>query len=120
MKLAIKYVKDPGDLRNERVILKAIDNENIGSYLISDTTYEGDNEVSNKLRHVFWIPDQEVSKDDLIVIYTKEGKDKSKKNESGRSTHFFYWGLKRTVWNVDQDAVTLFSIAEWDLKKVER
>ena len=116
MKIIIKYVKDAGDLDNERVVLKALDSLNIGSYLIADTTYEGENEVSDRLRHVFWLPDKQVSEEDLIVIYTKKGNDKTRLGKSGNKIHFFYWGLSRTVWNKEEDAVTLFSIEAFHKK----
>lgn len=119
MKIQIKYVKDAGDLDNERLILEALDDEEIGSYIVADTTYEGNETISNKLRNVFWIPDKEVSKGDLIVIYTKSGNDKSKKNKSGTYTHFFYWGLDRTIWNVGNDAATIFKIRDWVMKAVQ-
>jgi len=118
MKLAIRYVRDHGVKKDERIILKALDNIDIGSYMLADTTYISDAEVSNKLRHTFWLPDQEVKKDDLIVIYTKEGRDSVKANKSGSKTYFFYWGINRTVWNVDEDAAALFLVGDWSSKKV--
>lgn len=118
MKLAIKYVKDQGVKNDERIILKALDDVDVGAYMLADTTYISEGEVSNKLRHTFWIPDQEVEKDDLVVIYTKEGKDSVKSNKSGNKTYFFYWGLNKTVWNVDEDAAALFLVGDWSSKKV--
>lgn len=118
MKLAIRYVKDHGVKNDERIILKALDSVDVGSYMLADTTYISDGEVSNKLRHTFWIPDQEVEKDDLVVIYTKEGKDSVKTNKSGNKTYFFYWGLNKTVWNIDEDAAALFLVGDWSSKKV--
>lgn len=117
MKLQIRFVKDRGDIKNERIILKALGDTNVGSYIISDTTYYSENEISNELRHVFWIPDKEVEEGDLVVVYSKSGKNKTVKNKSGNSTHFFYWGLDRTVWNRDGDAAVLFSLSDWAFKK---
>lgn len=118
MKILINYVKDAGDLSNERVVLKVLDNINIGNYLIAETTYVAEGEVSEELRYVFWLPDKQVSKGDLVVVYTKEGNNKARKNKSGNKTHFFYWGLDRTVWKKEDDAVTLFLIENWTMKRV--
>ena len=118
MKLKIKYVKDHGDKKKERIVLKASDAINVGNYMIADTTYMDKEIVSNHLRHTFWIPDKNVNKGDLIVIYTKDGEDSTSKNESGNSTHFFYWGLDLTIWNIEKDAATLFYIGNWISKKV--
>jgi hypothetical protein len=118
MKLSILFVKEHGNLKDERIVLKALENIDVGNYMLADTTYMDENEVSNKLRHTFWIPDKKIDKDDLVVIYTKEGKDSTKSNESGSKTHFFYWGLERTIWNKNEDAAAIFSIADWSSKKV--
>ena len=118
MKLAIRYVKEHGVLEDERIVLKVLGDADIGDYMLADTTYIADDEVSNKLRHTFWIPDKTVEKGDLVVIYTKSGKDSTKSNKSGNKTHFFYWGLERTVWNKDEDAAALFLVGDWSSKKV--
>ncbi len=118
MKLVICYVRNHGVKNNERIILKALDNIDIGSYMLADTTYISGSEVSNKLRHTFWLPDQVVNKDDLIVIYTKEGKDTVKSNKSGNKTYFFYWGINQTVWNKNEDSAALFLVGDWSSKKV--
>jgi len=117
MKLEIKYVKDHGEIKSERIVLKVLSNTNIGTYIVSDTTYYSENEVSNELRHVFWIPDKEVERGDLVVVYTRSGKNKTVKNKSGNNTHFFYWGLSKTVWNKDGDAAILLSLSNWEFKK---
>ena len=118
MKLTIKSVKEHGVLKSERIILKAIDDVNVGSYMLADTTYLNDNEVSNKIRHTFWIPDKSIEKGSLVVIYTKDGTDSVKTNKSGKKTYFFYWGLGKTVWNQDEDSAIIFLIDNWETKKV--
>jgi hypothetical protein len=118
MKLEIRSVKSHGDLANERIMLKAISDVNIGAYMISDTTYQSDHAISNKLRHIFWIPDKDVEEDDLIVIYTKSGTDKRVRNSnSGKSTHFFYWGLEGPIWNKGGDTAVLFFLNDWSFKR---
>lgn len=117
MKLQVKHVKDHGIKSKERIILKALDDIDVGNYLIADNTYYGNGEVSSKVRHTFWMPDKQVSKGDLVVVYTKNGKESTKQNESNR-THFFYWGLKRTIWNQEEDAAVIFNISDWSSKQV--
>ncbi len=118
MKLAIKYVTGHGDLQEERIVLRVIEDIDVGNYMIADTTYINESQVSNKLRHPFWIPDKQVDKGDLVVIYTKWGIDKTKNNKSGNKTHFFYWGLKNTIWNKEGDAAVVFAINDWITEKV--
>lgn len=118
MKLSIKSVKEHGDLPKERIILKALENVDIGNYMIADTTYIDEEQVSNKLRHTFWLPDVKVCKDDLIVLYTKAGNESVQKNKSGNKTYFFYWDLGLTIWNKEEDAAAIFLVNSWISKKV--
>ncbi|MDR6982506.1 hypothetical protein J2X32_001124 [Rheinheimera pacifica] len=119
MKLEIVSVKGAGILKEERVVLRANADTDIGDYLVADTTYQGEGQVSNKLRNIFWLPDKIVSARDLVVIYSKSGNDKTQENKSGTRTHFIYWDLNKTVWNKDEDAITLFHIKDWDVKQVK-
>jgi len=117
MNLKILSVKDQGDLENERVVLQALADCDIGKYIVFDTTYDGDM-ISNELRHSYWFPDKDVKKGDKVVLYTKKGKDKEKSFEQGFKSHFFYWGLERTVWNKDEDCALLIRVAEYRAKGI--
>lgn len=118
MKLSISFVKSHGILKDERIVLKVLEDVDVGDYMLADTTYIAEGEISNELRHTFWIPNKEVEKGDLVVIYTKSGNDSTKLNKLGAKTHFFYWGLGRTIWNQDEDSAALFLIGNWSSKKV--
>jgi hypothetical protein len=113
MDLEIRRVVDKGNLDKERIVIYAKGDAEIGEYILFDTTFKGDGTVSNKLRHTFWIPDQEVNAGDLIVIYTKKGMNKFKENENGSKTYFLYWGLNETVWNQNEDCAVLVKIDQW-------
>lgn len=114
MKIKLRAVKDSGDLPNERVVLKALRDDDIGHYVLFDTTYTQSGAVSNKMRHPYWLPDMEVSEGDLIVIYTKAGVDKTTTNSSGTTVHFVYRGLEKTIWNMGGDCAVLMDIREWE------
>jgi hypothetical protein len=118
MDLEIKYVKDAGNINHERIILKALKKVQVGEYMIADSTYTVDGQISNILRHIFWIPDKIIQANDLVVIYTKVGHSSEKLNKSGVTTHFFYWDIDRTIWNKEGDNATLFRIKDWLNKKV--
>ena len=113
MDLTIRAIRDAGNAKLERIVLKVCEDCNVGDFLIMDTTYDGDR-ISNKLRHTYWFPDKVVKKGDLVILYTKEGKINEKINLSGNTSHFFYWNLKETVWNKDEDCAVLFSISEYE------
>ncbi|MBQ3715292.1 MAG: hypothetical protein IJM92_09460 [Fibrobacter sp.] len=116
MDLSIRAIRDAGSKELERIVLRVREDCNVGDFLIMDTTYNGTH-ISNKLRHTYWFPDKDVRKGDLVVLYTKEGKISEKVNLSGNTSHFFYWNLKETVWNKDEDCAVLFSISEYETKE---
>ena len=117
MDLKVLYVKDAGIKSKERIILQAINDCDIGTYLLFDTTYKG-KYISDKVRHSFWLPDKKVKNGDKIIIYTKEGEEKNKSNNDGNSSYFFYWGLDTTIWNKEEDCAVLIRIEDYLVKKL--
>lgn len=113
MNVKIISVQGRGDYSSEYVLMRVLDDCDIGSYQVSDTTYTGANVVSNKLRHVYWFPDKRVSKGDLVSLRTGSGEQKTFVNTNGETVHRFYWGLKSPVWNDDGDAAILQYIGAW-------
>jgi len=118
MNFIVRRVADKGVKNKERVVLFSEADIDIGQYMLFDTTYLDDGEVSSKLRHSFWFPDIDVEAGDLVVLYTKSGKKKIKKNDDGSRTIFLYWGLDITVWNKSEDCAVLVKIDDWELKKI--
>ncbi|WP_147443410.1 hypothetical protein [Corallococcus sp. AB011P] len=116
--LEILGVSDAGDLSRERVILKANRDCDLANYLLLDNTYLGDGSVSELNRHVYWFPTYPVKAGSYILLYSKEGDNRSMVDRVGDTLHVFYWGLKKTVWNEDGDAVTLVHTGRFSCKKV--
>ena len=115
--MKILYVKNAGDDTKERIILEVQNDCDIGTYILFDTTYEGEY-ISDKVRHSFWLPNKKVKAGDKIIIYTKQGEEKHKINNSGNNSYFFYWGLDITVWNKEEDCAVLIKIDDYLVKKV--
>lgn len=113
MKLKLVSINGNGDFDKEHVLLKALDDCDVGRYMLADSTYTASKQVSNKLRHIFWFPDKTVKKDDLISVWTKSGNDTTSKTDSGTPVHRFFWNLKTAVWNDEGDCGILFEIADW-------
>ena len=118
MTIEIKYAKDAGNIEKERLVLKATSDDEIGNYVLFDTTYLEDGRVSNEMRHSLWFPDREVKENDLIVVYTKAGKDSKLENKNGTSSHFFYMGLGNSIWNKNGDCSVIMKISSWDNKLI--
>ena len=118
MNVKIRAVRDAGDPDLERLVLNVFRPDDIGDYAVFDTTYTDDGRVSNKLRHSFWFPDKRIAAGDTVVLYTKRGRANEKKNSSGATSHFFYWGLDVTVWNEGGDCAVLLHVPEWTSYRV--
>jgi hypothetical protein len=108
-----------GDGVDERLVLKAVADTDIGHYFVVDSTYNKDNTLSNHFRHTFWFPSQIVKKGELIVLYTKKGNNYYRKPTDKQPTgaHFYYWDVNHNVWNDDHDSVTLINACAWDSKQ---
>ncbi|UTY23681.1 hypothetical protein [Treponema denticola] len=118
MDIRILYVKDAGNKSAERIVLEANNDCDIGDYILFDTTYDG-NYISNKLRHNYWFPDKKIKAGDKIILYSKQGIERSKKNISGNTSHFFYWDLDIAVWNKSKDCALLVNIEDYLVKKID-
>jgi hypothetical protein len=118
MTIEIRNVMEAGNLPKERVILRVTGDDDIGRYILFDTTYYEDGTISNEVRHSLWFPDKAVKHGDLVIAYTKSGNSFEKKNENGSTSHFFYMGLDRTIWNKNADGVVLVEAKTWQVKKV--
>jgi hypothetical protein len=118
MKAKIIGFKSNGDLENERVILRMLADEDIGHYILFETTYQ-DGGVSNIMQHPYWIPDTLVRQGDFVVIYTKKENYRKKRNSLGFDTHFLYRGLEEPVLNNDRHCVTIMDIKEWDFLPIK-
>ena len=116
MKLSIRTVVDRGH-DSERVILDVAQAADLRYYMVFDTTYTGDHTISNKLRHTYWFTAQSVKPGDVVVLYTKKGKNTSRE-ENGHTVYFYYWGLDSYVWNNDGDGALLVEVNAWSTKRV--
>jgi hypothetical protein len=118
-KLAVHAIASKGDLDKECVWLKVTDDiPNLSFYMLSDTTYNDNDTISNELRHMYWFRKMAVKKGDWVQLMTKAGKNTSAANDQKTTTHMFFWGLGRTVWNKDGDCAVLFELNGWNATKV--
>lgn len=115
MKLEIISLHNRGDVEKEYVLMEAKSDCDVGRYVLSDSTYTAAGKVSNKLRHIYWFPDKEVNKGDLVSLRTGTGKNTTLTNASGTTIHRFFWGLKTAVWNDDGDCAVLIEAKTWQL-----
>ena len=117
-KISIVIAEGKGILDKEVLWLLVNEDVSLESYMVCDSTYTDPTHISNKLRHVYWLPNGTAKKGDYIALYTKIGQNNTAENTKGSKTHRMYWGLKETVWNKDGDCAVLFPVAGWTTAKV--
>jgi hypothetical protein len=96
MKLDIKEIKDNG-AHDERVVLIATEDCDIGRYFAFITKLSEGKIVYNNIKYPFWFPDKLVKKGDLIVLYSGKGTDNFKINTDGTTSYFYYRGLDTSI-----------------------
>lgn len=112
MKLRIDKVHGHGDASEERVLLTVLEDCNLNSYMVADTTYTDKGKISNKSRHTRWFGSVDVEKGDRVALHTKVGSYK-KQVSKGVTWHHVYWNFKSPIWNDDGDGAVLFEINNW-------
>lgn len=118
MDIQFFIVKDPGDPEKERVILRVQKNTDLGGYLIATSTENTDNKtINSELSDVLWLPDQKLQAGDLVVIYTKEGKEGKVSNKDGSTSYFYYWGLPEPIGKDRRSTIVLFD-TDWCYRRV--
>lgn len=113
MKVSIRSIHNHGDAKEEYVVLDVNEDCKLQYYMLQDTTYTNNGNISSKLRHSYWLPSYDAKKGDEIIINTRSGKNLIPVREKGGKKFTFYWGLNSAVWNDEGDCVVLFEINTW-------
>ena len=116
MNLEIQSFTAPGDLINERLVLKASASLDVGDYAIFQSTKSGDGKATAGNKIAYWFPDSDIKSGDLVVLYTKSGTRGAKQLESGKTAHFFYWGLQTPIWKDENVGAVVLLVDEWKWK----
>lgn len=113
MKVEIVRIVDRGIANKERLHMKVLADTNLTYYAIFSTEYATPTSVSSRPKLAFWFADMPVKAGDQVVLYTGSGQQKSERNSSGFTNHFFYWGQQITLWNKRGDCAVLLEISSW-------
>jgi hypothetical protein len=108
MTLKLVNIEHPGDLDNERVVLQATADTNIGIYILMRARATPDNKVySGPISSAYWFDTITVKASGFVVLYSKLGLRSQKTGYNGVESHFFYWGFTSPVWTPEFKAVRL-------------
>ena len=119
MELEIRRIKNAGT-EDECLVLRVNAECNSGNFLVFDETYQNDQTVSNKLRHLYIFAPYTLRLGDFVWLFThKVGEYSTHRNTSGTTTHKFYWGLDNSIWNQNGDKVYVVHYDEWIMKVLD-
>ena len=117
------YGRYKKDTKDEYLAFKVEEDCNIHQYLIYDTTFDGNGELSNLLPHMYRFPSQVVTKGANVFLYihsmgTRKAIDKSSK---GVDVFRFAWGLDTnvSVFNKEKDFLHIAEVNETKVAMIE-
>jgi hypothetical protein len=114
MDVEFQSVRDPGDKDHERVVLSAEKGVDLGRYMLIAARVSGKSTtLGGRVPASYWFPDRDINAGDLVVVYTKAGSSTAKENSSGKTSHFFYWGKTRPIWDRDDVRPVLLRVSVW-------
>lgn len=119
MNLEILTIVSPGSPSEERVLFRIKEDVNLqfyASYLVSKIKGKGNDVFSNQVKATYWFPNTNAKRGDLIVLYTKAGRNGFRASPNTNTTHFFFWGLKEAAFSNNQYGVVLAEMTKWDVK----
>jgi hypothetical protein len=116
MTLQLFNIESAGDLNNERVVLRATADTNIGRYIVLRARTSPENKVySGPIPSAFWFDTITVKASAFVVLYSKQGLRSEKAGDNGVVSHFFYWGLDTPAWTPQFKPVVIQAI-NWEWK----
>jgi hypothetical protein len=117
MSLVIENILGVGDLERERVVLRVRGAPtDIGKYALLSVRSDGNIIRGGNIQRGYWFSDRECAPGDLVVLYSKKGNRKQKKNSAGYTSHFFYWGLEQPRWKPGTNAALIIKMENWQTK----
>lgn len=108
---------------NEYLSFTVLDDCNIHEYIIYDSTFDSDGELSNLLPHMYRFPSQKVTKGAIVFLYIHDlgNRKPIDKQDSGRQVYRFLWGLSEemNVFNKDGDYLHIAKVDETKVLVIE-
>lgn len=113
MQLELKNFADAGVIDKERLIIRVLADVNIGYYVVLRSKTNDSGGPISGTKDAYWFPDVEVSRGDLIVLYTKSGTPSKKPLKSGDGlAHFYYWRKIAPFWGAEQRNTAVLMYAD--------
>ena len=117
MSLQISSFADIGQLDKERLVIKVLEDIDIGEYAVFYSRVSSEGTPTSGAKRAYWFPDGAAKSGDLVVLYTKRGTASTKNLTGGRVARFYYWGYDNALWGSDNAAAVVLGIAEWAFER---
>ena len=117
MELIITKIGDKGDLKNERIGLKATKECELKFYQIFRTEFLKNGRFLNKSKAAYWFAPKVINAGDKVVVYTRTGLDSFRIKPDGTTVYFLYWGLTEPIFTDDKKGIALVEINTWQTSK---
>lgn len=111
MKVNITAIREPGNLKKERVVIRVESACNIGEFILLQTGFQ-DGSINTGVYETLWFPDKLVRAGDYVVVYTKLGME-SEKPFNDVTSHFFYIGKSEPIWDREERSAVLMHAPAW-------
>jgi hypothetical protein len=117
MTVELLGIEDAGNIEKERLVLKASARDQLGNFAIFRCEATDDGlPYSGNISKTFWFPNRMLAAGDLVVLYSRKGRDSRKKDEGGQTSYFYYWDLEGPLWTPGALPV-LVQTPGWDVGK---
>lgn len=115
MRIQFVTIASKGVPNQERIHLRVFAEVDMAFYIVLLSVINPGNPttVFSGLRPAFWFPTHLVRNGDNVILYTGEGRQVSTPRADGGTDHFFYWGLKSTMFNSHEACVVISEVNSW-------
>ncbi|MCJ2069406.1 hypothetical protein MKK75_11485 [Methylobacterium sp. J-030] len=120
MNFEFRSIIKAGDLKDERITLRATSDLDVGDFILAQSGLVDDGPTAHFF-YTFWFPYKEIKARDLVVLYTRSGRSGlSKDLENGNSAHFYYWELNEPIWHTTDRTAVLLNAPQWTSESTEK
>ena len=116
MKIKVIGIKDAGRLEDERVILIATEDVDLGDYMTCYVNEIGESTISTDIQSTFWFPDIMLKKRDHVVVYTRSGQRGRKVSDDGSTVYFYYRNSDNPLCVSDSIGAIILEVSMWNFE----
>lgn len=118
MRVRLVQIADRGIANQERVHLSVLQDATLAFYVVLATYFSPPDRVMPGTVAAYWFPTQLVKPGDQVVLFTGAGTPQSRREPNGTTTHFYYWGMSKTLFNHPNARAVLVEAENWSTSLV--